>query len=83
MRGNVTDESLYIGRLMVDPDYRQQGLGKQLFYEIQARIPHNRAWFCTCKQILSTYEFYLRQGFKSYKSEEVGHGLTWVYMEKY
>jgi len=40
-------------------------------------------WLCTCQQVTTTYDFYLRQGFTPYKSEDVGHGLTWVYMEKY
>ena len=82
VNGNVTDGSLYIGRLMVLPEYQQQGIGKQLFREIQSRLPHNRAWLCTCKQIRPPYEFYLREGFKPYKSEEVGPGLTWAYLEK-
>ena len=37
---------------------------------------------CTCPQVPEPYEFYKREGFKEYKSEEVAHGLTWVYMEK-
>ena len=82
IRGNVTDGSLYMGRLMVLPEYRQQGIGKQLFREIQSRLPHNRAWLCTCKQVQAPYEFYLREGFRPYKDEIVGPGLTWVYMEK-
>ena len=82
VNGNLTDGSLYIGRLMVLPDYQQQGIGKQLFRDIQLRLPHNRAWLCTCQQVRSTYEFYLREGFKPYMSKEVGPGLTWVYMEK-
>ena len=82
VRGNVTDGSLYIGRLMVDPEYQNQGLGKQLFHEIQSRLPHIRAWLCTCPQVPERYKFYKREGFKEYKSEEVAHGLTWVYMEK-
>ena len=82
VNGTVTDGSLYIGRLMVLPEYQQQGIGKQLFREIQSRLPHSRAWLCTCQQVRPTYEFYLREGFKPYKSEEVGPGLTWVYMEK-
>ena len=83
IRGNVTDGSLYIGRLMVLPNYQQQGIGKQLFREIQQFLPHHRAWLCTCQQVSSTYDFYLREGFIPFKSEEVGHGLTWVYMEKH
>ena len=82
VNGNVTDGSLYIGRLMVLSEYQQQGIGKQLFREIQSRLPHNRAWLCTCQQIRPPYEFYLREGFKPYKSEEVGPGLTWAYLEK-
>jgi GNAT superfamily N-acetyltransferase len=82
IRGNVTDGSLYMGRLMVLPEYRQQGIGKQLFREIQSRLPHNRTWLCTCKQVQAPYEFYLREGFRPYKDEIVGPGLTWVYMEK-
>lgn len=83
VRGNVTDGSLYIGRVMVDPDYWQQGLGKLLCNEIQARLPHKRAWLYICKQISSNYEFYLSQGFKIFKTvDEVEHGLTWAYMEK-
>ena len=82
IRGNVTDGSLYMGRLMVLPEYRQQGIGKLLFREIQRILLHNRAWLCTCKQVPAPYEFYLREGFRPYKDEIVGPGLTWVYMEK-
>ena len=41
------------------------------------------AWLCTCKQVPEPYEFYLREGFKPFKSEVVGPGLTWVYMQRY
>ena len=82
VNGAVTDDSLYIGRLMVLPEYQQQGIGKLLFREIQSRLPHNRAWLCTCQQVRPPYEFYLREGFKPYKSEMVGPGLTWSYLEK-
>lgn len=81
--GRLENDSLYIGRLMVLPEYQQNGIGKRLFREIQSRIPHHHAWLCTCQQVRPPYEFYLREGFKPYKSEQVGSGLTWVYMEKY
>lgn len=82
IRGTVTDGSLYMARLMVLPEFQGQGIGKFLFRELQKRHPHNRAWLCTCPQVPAPYNFYLREGFKTFKSEEVGHGLTWVYMEK-
>ena len=82
VNGNVTDGSLYIGRLMVLPEYQQQGIGKQLFREIQRLLPHNRVWLCTCQQVPAPYNFYLREGFKPFKSEKVGPNLTWIYLEK-
>ena len=82
VHGKVDDGSLYIGRLMVLPEYQQQGIGKRLFREIQSRLPHRRIWLCTCQQVRPPYEFYLREGFKPYKSEVVGPGLTWAYLEK-
>ena len=82
VNGKVTDGSLYIGRLMVLPEYQQRGIGKRLFREIQSRLPHVRAWLCTCQQIRPPYDFYLREGFKHYQSEIVGPGLTWAFMEK-
>jgi len=82
VNGKVEDGSLYIGRLMVLPEYQRHGIGKQLFREIQRILPHHRVWLCTCKQISAPYEFYLREGFKPFKDEIVGPGLTWVYMEK-
>ena len=42
VHGNVTDGSLYIGRLMVLLEYQQQSIGKLLFREIQTRLPHRR-----------------------------------------
>lgn len=81
--GSLAGGSLYLGRLMVLPNYQRQGIGGQLFREIQSRLPHSRAWLCTCQNVRPPYEFYLREGFKPYKSETVGPGLTWAYMEKY
>ena len=82
IRGNVTEGSLWMARLMVLPEYWGQGIGKFLFRELQKRHSHTRAWLCTCPQVPAPYQFYLREGFKVFKSEEIGHGLTWVYMEK-
>ena len=42
VHGKVTDGSLYVGRLMVLPEYQQRGIGKRLFHEIQSRLPHRR-----------------------------------------
>ena len=82
VQGNVTNEMLYIGRLMVAPEYQHRGIGTQLFREIQKQMPHNKAWLFTCQDIKKTYAFYQREGFKTFEVEKAGSGLTWAYMEK-
>ena len=40
VRGNVLDpDSVYIGRLIVHPDYQNQGIGTKLLKTIEARYP--------------------------------------------
>ena len=83
IRGNVTDGSLYMARLMVLPEYQRQGIGRLLFREIQRRMPHKRAWLCALQQERFLCHFYENEGFKTYMTEDAGHGgLTWLYMEK-
>ena len=82
VRGHVTDGSLLIGHLVVHPDYQGQGLGKFLLREIQKCLPHNRAWLTTCVQIQRNYNLYRKEGFTTFKTEEIGPGLTRVFMEK-
>lgn len=82
IRGNVADGSLWMGRMMVHPDYQGQGIGRFMFYEIQRLMPHRQAWFWACLQMSATYNFYLRQGFKPTGILNENPKLTWIYMEK-
>jgi ribosomal protein S18 acetylase RimI-like enzyme len=40
VRGELTDDYIYIGRLMVLPPYQGRGLGKRLMHAIEAAFPH-------------------------------------------
>ncbi len=82
VRGNVDDGSLYIGRLMVLPEFQQNGYGRLLFHKIQELLPHRRVWLETCADVQSSFTFYEREGFNTFKTEVLGNGLTWVSMEK-
>ena len=82
VRGNVDNGSLYIGRLMVLPEFQQNGYGKLLFHKIQELLPHRRVWLETCADVQSSFTFYEREGFNTFKTEVLGNGLSWVSMEK-
>jgi enterochelin esterase-like enzyme len=82
VQGNITEDLLYIGNLMVLPEYQRRGIGKHLLREIQRMMPHKRAWLYTCQNVDTTYSFYQREGFSTFEKEQASSGLTWAYMEK-
>ena len=55
VRGRVEDGSLYIGRLMVLPEFQKNGYGRILLREIQSMLPHNRVWLDTLPETVSFY----------------------------
>lgn len=82
VQGNVAYGLLFIGRLMVLPECQHNGIGRRLLQEIQNLIPHDKAWLYTCQEVNSTYNFYIREGFRIFEREKSSSGLTWAYMEK-
>ena len=79
VRGRVEDGSLYIGRLMVLPEFQKNGYGRILLREIQSMLPHNRAWLDTLPETVSFYE---REGFRTFESRRFENGSSWIFMEK-
>ncbi|MBP5707213.1 MAG: GNAT family N-acetyltransferase, partial [Spirochaetales bacterium] len=42
IRAKETDGTVYVGKLMVDPNFRHHGYGTQLLQEIEHRFPQKR-----------------------------------------
>ena len=82
VRGKIDDGSLYIGRLMVLPEFQQNGYGKILLREIQSVMPHKRAWLGTSGEMKETVAFYEREGFSIFNTETLDNGHIWILMEK-
>lgn len=83
IRGYVEDGSLYIGRLMVDPDFQGKGLGRILQREIESMFQFKCEWLCSYINDLTTYNFYEHDGFAEYDTYEVGNGVMAAHMEKF
>ena len=83
VRGRVEEGSLYIGRLMVLPEYQKHGYGRILLHEIQSVLSHNRAWLDTCGELPKTVAFYEREGFHKFATKYFENGHTWISMEKH
>jgi ribosomal protein S18 acetylase RimI-like enzyme len=83
VRAHTKEGTCYIGRLIVHPDFQNQGIGTKLMYEIE-KI------FSTCQRFelftgaRSERNLYLYQklGYKIFKTAKITDQTTIVYLEK-
>ena len=83
VRAHTKEGTCYIGRLIVHPDFQNQGIGKKLMVEIE-KI------FSTCQRFelftgaRSERNLYLYQklGYKIFKTAKITDQTTIVYLEK-
>lgn len=82
VRAYSDDDTCYIARLIVDPQYQNRGIGKRLMKEIEAEFKIAKRYeLFTGKQTIKNIEFYEKLGYIIYRSKM--HGCTEiVYMEK-
>ncbi len=82
VRAHEKDGTVYIGKLMVHPDYQGKGLGKRLLSAIETSFPDKRyELYTSCKSDRNLY-LYKTAGYKDFR-EEIDHaGIRFVYLEK-
>lgn len=83
VRTYVRRGTCFIGRLIVDPDFQNQGIGTSLMNEIEGRFK-DAGRFELFTGHLSERNIYLYQklGYREFKREKVHENLELVYMEK-
>jgi ribosomal protein S18 acetylase RimI-like enzyme len=73
----------YIGRLVVHPDFQNQGIGKSLMNEIEKIFNNvNRFELFTGSISYKNISYYKKLGYKICKFEKVSDILEFAYMEK-
>ncbi|MDA3894424.1 MAG: GNAT family N-acetyltransferase [Salinivirgaceae bacterium] len=74
----------YIGRVIVHPEYQNQGLGKAIMQNIEWH--HNKAkrfeLFTGFRDKKNLY-FYKKIGYEQFKTELISTSISIVYLEKY
>lgn len=83
VRGHRTEDTLFIGKLMVHPGWRRKGLGSRLLKHIQTLFPDCRCELFTSTKSKQNIELYRRSGFHIFQEKEIKPGLTFLYLEKY
>lgn len=84
VRGNVLDsESVYIGRLIVNPDHQNQGIGTKLLDKIESCFPNfKRFELITGYKSEKNISIYTKRGYRIFKKEKFSDGLYLLYLEK-
>ena len=83
VRGYVSRGTCFVGRLIVHPDFQNQGIGTRLLAEIEATFGQARRFeLFTGHQSERNLYLYRKLGYKPFRSERITDNLTIVYLEK-
>lgn len=82
VRGVVNDGTLFVGKLMVEPQHQHQGIGSRLLLEIEKEIPHKRCELFTSTKSENNIRLYEKAGYRIFQEKKVSPELTFVYLEK-
>ena len=84
VRGYVDNGTCYIGRLIVHPEFQNQGIGKQLMNKIESFFKYaERYELFTGHRSERNLYLYQKLGYSAYKTEQVNENLALVFLEKY
>lgn len=84
VRAYQKDETCYIGKLMVHPDFQNKGIGKALMNEIERQFNVVRFELFTGSKSEKNISFYEKLGYAGYKTEKLldREETIFVFMEK-
>lgn len=82
IRCRIRDDVVEISRLMVHPEYRCRGIGRNLLKGIEKQFPGKILELYTCTRSISNIRLYEYVGYQAYKEELGNQGLSFVYMRK-
>jgi len=83
VRAKCVGKTCFIGKLIVNPDYQNEGIGKSLMAEIEKQFTNadNFELFTGNKSLKNIY-LYQKIGFKIFKKEQINQKLELVYLRK-
>ena len=82
IRAKERNGTVYIGKLMVHPDYRRNGYGTKLLTEIEKYFPDKRYELFTSTRSTDNIRLYQHLGYKMFDRKAITDELQFVYMEK-
>jgi ribosomal protein S18 acetylase RimI-like enzyme len=84
VRAFPQEETCYVERLIVHPNFRRQGIGTALLRHIETLFPSARRFeLFTGHKSESNIRLYERLGYRAFRQERVNEKVTLVFMEKH
>ena len=83
VRGYAENGTLFVGKLIVHPDFQKRGIGTQLLQEIENVCPQPRYELFTSDKSSRNMRLYERLGYVPFASKQVTPVLTFIYLEKH
>ena len=82
VRYKPNGDIIEVGRLMVHPDFRRQGLAQRLMAEVEKKCPHQTKELYPCTKSWINIRLYEKIGFRPFQEVTEESGLSFVYMRK-
>ena len=82
VRAYEENERVYIGKLMVHPDYQNKGFGTNLLKAIETYYKNKTFELFTSNKSEKNISLYKKNGYNEYKREKVSENMELIFMEK-
>ncbi len=82
VRAYIEKGSVYIGRLIVQPEFQNKGLGTKLMNAIEQHVIAHRYELFTGHKSTRNLHLYQKLGYREFKRIGVNDTLVLVYLEK-
>lgn len=75
-------DTVYVGKLIVKPEFQNRGIGTNLLLEVEKIFPNKRYELFTSNKSRKNISLYERLGYKIFAEKIIAKDLTFVYLEK-
>lgn len=75
-------DTVYVGKLIVRPEFQNRGIGTNLLLEVEKIFPNKRYELFTSNKSRKNISLYERLGYKIFAEKIIAKDLTFVYLEK-
>lgn len=83
VRAYEKEGNCFIGKLIVHPDFQNQGMGKALMGKMEEAFPESRRFeLFTGEKSLKNIRLYEKLGYVIFKTQKVTENLCFVFLEK-